>query len=126
MLSKAQIELLEALPLNKWVSHKTLPLNTHNTTLKKLISENKCAAIMARRPTSITDKNVETGLAEAIIEKFSPGIDWHQSFIKKIEESYRTNVENKAVLLETKVQQPDETVQLLTEIIKKYITKKET
>ena len=98
MLSKAQIRLLESLELNKWTLSRDFPDGTNSSTVRKLVTEKKCLIVEILKKDTLTDDNVKSGKVECLVRKL---IDPSYSlfFIKKIDESYKTDADNSIELM---------------------------
>ena len=110
MLSKAQIRLLESLKLNEWTLSRDFPDGTNSSTVRKLVTEKKCLIVEILKKDTLTDDNVKSGKVECLVRKL---IDpsYSSFFIKKIDESYKTDADNSIELMQSKVAQMEKQIE---------------
>jgi len=110
-LTEKQIKLLNDLSDTEWVPFHLLR-NSSKATVTALCKNKKILAVTLQKPTSITDEDVEAGKIYINIRPFNNN-DYWPDFIKRIDNSYSSYEENKVFLLEKKVIELENQINLL-------------
>ena len=87
-LSVKQIEVLEGMPLGKWVDPNTLDIKLSRGTISKLLSEEKITAIKFLSPDTLDDADVNAGKIEIMVVWYDPAKHYWPNFVKKINSDY--------------------------------------